>query len=128
MGLVRYFFCWLLVFGCTSCFDLNPSKTAIHGGYYVRDDFSQPFSTLYLETEDGSWVERCPNVKQVGYKQGYLFIQAESGNYWFAVQEDKGWNSLDPAAALLLNGPLTLSEYRQAMLRLVVGEVEYQYP
>ncbi|WP_210428159.1 hypothetical protein [Hymenobacter artigasi] len=89
---------------------------------------SMPYSTLYLEAEDGNLVERCPHVKRVGYAEGYLFIQAESGNYWFAVQEDKGWNSLDPAAALLLNGPLTFTELRQAMLRLGVGEVEYQFP
>ncbi|GAA4022607.1 hypothetical protein GCM10022409_02960 [Hymenobacter glaciei] len=128
MGLVRPCFGWLLVFGCTSCFDLNPSKTTIHAGYYVRDDFSQPYSTLYLETEDGSSVERCPNVKRVGYERGYIFIQAERGNYWFAVQEDKGWNSLDPAAALLLNGPLNFTEFQQAMLRLGVGEIAYQFP
>ena len=127
MGLIRSFLCLLLAFSCTSCLDLNPGKTTIYEGYYVSDNVAEPFKTLYLEVKSGYSVERCPNVTRVGYKQGYLFIEAPSGNYWFAVKDDKGWNSLDPAAALLLNGPLTITEYQQAVRQLGVGEVAYQF-
>jgi hypothetical protein len=128
MSRIRSFLYLLLAFGCTSCFDLNPGKTTIYEGYYVSDDAAEPFKTLYLEVKPGYSVERCQNVTRVGYKQGYIFIEAPSGNYWFAVQDDKGWNSLDPAAALLLNGPLTTADYQQALKRLAVGEVAFQFP
>lgn len=128
MGLMRSFFCLLLAFNCTSCFDLNSSKTTIYEGYYVSEDAAEPFKTLYLEVKPGYSVERCPNVTRVGYQQGYIFIEGPSGNYWFTVKDDKGWNSLDPAAALLLNGPLTTADYQQAVKQLGVGEVVYQFP
>jgi hypothetical protein len=128
MFLIRSFLGLLLAFGCTSCFDLNPGKTTIHEGYYVSDDAAEPFKTLYLEVKPGYSVERCPNVARVGYQQGHIFIEAPGGNYWFAVKDDQGWNSLDPEAALLLHGPLTAADYQQARRRLGVGEVVYQYP
>lgn len=112
MRLVSSFLCLLLALGCCSCFDLHASRTPIYQGYYVADDVAEPYSTLYLEVKEGYAVERCPNVTRVGYKQGYLFIEAQSGNYWCAVQDDQGWNSLEPEAALLLNGPLTRAEYQ----------------
>ena len=128
MRLISTFLRLLLAFGCCSCFDLNNGRIPIYKGYYVSDDAAEPYNTLYLEVKEGYSVERCPNVTRVGYKQGYIFIEALSGNYWFAVQDDQGWNSLESEAALLLNGPLTRAEYRRAVRQLRIGEVEYQFP
>ena len=128
MRLIRSYLCLLFAFGCTSCFDLNSSRTSIYEGYYVSDDAAEPFKTLYLEVKPGYSVERCPNVTRVGYQQGRIFIEAPSGNYWFAVKDDKGWNSLNPEAATLLNGPLTSADYQQAVRQLGVGEIVYQFP
>jgi hypothetical protein len=124
----RLLWAFLLLVSLPSCVaDLITEETEIYGPYYVADDPSASYKTLFYRHKDGLDLYRFENVSQVGYSSGYVFIKSENQFYWFAVAEDPGTDLGDPATRQIFSKPLTQNGFTQALHTLGIKNLTFQF-
>ena len=126
-ALRRLSWAFILLISLPSCIaDLLTRETEIYGPYYVADDPSASYKTLFYRDKDVD-LYRFENVSRVGYSSGYIFIKSENRYYWFAVADDPKTDLGDPATEQMLSAPLTQTEFTQVLHRLGINELTFQF-
>jgi len=126
----RLLYAGLLLVSLPSCVgfgDIFTQETEIYGPYYVADDPSASYKTLFYRYKDGLDLYRFENVSQVGYSSGYIFLKSANRFYWFAVVKDHGTDLGDPATQQMFSKPLTQAEFDRVLGMLGIRELDFQF-